>query len=317
MISLRSTDIRFIWAILFLWILSIFNPTNSLLAQGCSDAGICSSQGYASETSAVDSGKAPSYFRFSTGYALGEKFTHQFTLQPEFIIGLFKNTQVSIRMPYQFNSGKLGFHQGLGDPILVVSQRVSLSSDLSLSISGGIRFPINRAAHDSLPMPYQTSLGTLDALLAMEIHYRALKLRTGYQRVLHHQNENRYLPPTGLPLEDVYFASRNLRRGNDWMLRADYLFPFSKWTLIPGMLMVWRLSPDEYQNAQNVGIEFPDSDGPTFNLIFNASIPLKNNWVLEPLLAAPVFAREERPDGLTRNLVATITLMKRLSPRLR
>ena len=162
-------------------------------------------------------------------------------------------------------------------------------------------------------MPYQTSLGTLDALLAIEIQYHALKIRTGYQRVLHHQNENRYLPPSDLPIDETYFASRNLRRGNDWMLRADYLFPFSKWTFIPGMLMVWRLSPDEYQNAQNIRVRFPESDGPTFNLIFNAFIPLKKNWTLEPLLAAPVFAREERPDGLTRNLIATITLMKRLN----
>lgn len=310
---LRNTQSHVNRSVLFLLIFASLNLFHSLYAQGCSDAGICSTQGYSMDQTSGDSLSVPSYFRISSGYALGEKFTHQFTLQPEFILGLTKHNQISLRLPYQINAGNLGFHQGLGDPILILTQGVQVHSKLSFSLSGGIRFPMNKANQDSLPMPYQTSLGTLDALFALEMQYHHLRLRTGYQVVLNHLNENRYLPPLNLPLDEVYFASRNLKRGNDWMLRADYVFPFFNWNFVPGMLMVYRLSPDQYQDAQNESILFPESDGPTFNIILNASIPLQKNWTLEPLIAAPVFAREERPDGLTRNLVATLTVMKRFN----
>jgi hypothetical protein len=285
----------------------------NLFGQGCSDAGICSVQGYTTESEKQDSGFTPSFFRFSAGYALGEKFTHQLFLQPELVIGIVKGTQVILRAPYQINTGKAGFTYDFGDPMVLISHQLHLNQDCAISGLAGIRFPANRAAKNSLPMPYQTSLGTIDGLLSFEIQYKSWSIRTGYQRVLKHQNENAYLAPfENLGDDPVFFSSRRLRRGNDWMLRADYGFNFTKWRFTPGALMVWRLRKDQYLTEQGLMMSYPLSSGPTFNIVLQGFIPIGQKWFIEPLLASPILAREERPDGLTRNLVASMTIIRRL-----
>jgi hypothetical protein len=112
--------------------------------------------------------------------------------------------------------------------------------------------------------------------------------------------------------DPVFFSSRRLRRGNDWMLRADYGFNFTKWRFTPGALMVWRLRKDQYLTEQGLMMSYPLSSGPTFNIVLQGFIPIGQKWFIEPLLASPILAREERPDGLTRNLVASMTIIRRL-----
>jgi hypothetical protein len=87
------------------------------------------------------------------------------------------------------------------------------------------------------------------------------------------------------------------------MLRTQYTVQNKKWTFVPGAFMVWRLQADRFQNEENQYVIMPDSKGPTFNVVLRSLIPIHDKHSLELMLAGPVMARKQRPDGLTRVLV--------------
>ena len=87
------------------------------------------------------------------------------------------------------------------------------------------------------------------------------------------------------------------------MLRTQYTVQNKKWAFVPGAFMVWRLQADRFQNEENQYVIMPDSKGPTFNVVLRSLIPIQDKHSLELMLAGPVMARKQRPDGLTRVLV--------------
>jgi hypothetical protein len=275
-----------------------------VFAQGCSDAGVCSI--YHTETDSSE--MAVHQFRQGIQYSLGERFVHQFTWTTELSLALSPKGRLTGRMPLSTTLGNIGDYTGPGDLTLLYSHTEMNEKGARLSLTAGSRVPLSNAGAAGLPMPFQPGLGTWDAMFAVEGEYKDFALQLGYQHVLQHYNANSYLPP-GQPEDhrgDGFFASRNLRRGNDFLLRTQYTLRKEKWIFIPGAMLVWRLQPDTYQNAENTTVVLDQSQGPTVNIVLRSQIPVHENHSLDILLAGPVFARKQRPDGLTRLLVLGI-----------
>ena len=204
-------------------LLSVFAMLTNIAsrAQGCSDAGFCTS-GALQHSAATDS---PS--RSSLGLSLtigsGEQGVTIIIPQVEWKQELARWWNLELKLPYYFASGNLGTNSGIGDPIAALTKSWEAGKSWRLFATGGTRISLtNSGANDKhsrpLPMPYQRGLGTTDLILGVGAQHRWLFLSAGYQQPLFSYNDNGYLSGA-MPLEgaeyNAYFDSRKLDRKGD------------------------------------------------------------------------------------------------------
>lgn len=83
---------------------------------------------------------------------------------------------MQLKVPYLSVSGNLGSTSGLGDPALTASYAFIKKDEERLDGLVGVKVPSGdantRSAGLSLPMPYQTSLGTTDLLLGITYRWK-------------------------------------------------------------------------------------------------------------------------------------------------
>lgn len=277
--------------------------------QGCSDAGLCTVSGLDSGFGKDEMQTTASY---STIFGLGEQNVFHITAQLEVVIPTFKNQAVQIKIPDNFTLGNLGNISGLGDLSLSLNQRLFSQDKLSLNLVAGIKIPSNDAnkAKDGYPLPmaYQTSLGTYDMILGVSTNYNTWQISFGYQHSFEH-NLNEFEHKDSNPENfNNYQQSYYLQRADDIMLRVEKEFEIDKYNLIFGVLPIYHLWEDKILDGQKV----PGSSGLTLNLNAKAEKMLKNNMLLNLIIAAPIIDREIRPDGLTRSFVIVVSIAKRL-----
>ena len=160
-----------------------------------------------------------------------------------------------------------------------------------------------------LPMPYQTSLGTNDLVLGASFGFMHWNFGIGFQHVIENKNKNRFLKIRWYGNSDAqkYFESNLLDRGDDALVRAERNFNLKKFFFTAGLLGIYRLQKDKINTLQNESIDVIGSDGLTFNLTGSAQYNLSSSFDLKFSFGTPVVVREARPDGLTRELVTTIS----------
>lgn len=277
--------------------------------QGCSDAGLCTVSG-------LDSGfgkdEIQTTGKYSTIFGLGEQNVFHITAQFEVVIPTFKYQTVQIKMPYNFTFGNLGNISGLGDLSISLNQRISSKDNFSLNLIAGMKIPSNDAnkAIDGhpLPMAYQTSLGTYDVIFGISTNYQTWHISFGYQHSFGH-NLNEFEHKDSNPENfNNYQESYHLKRADDIMLRVEKEFEIADYNLLFGVLPIYHLWEDKILDGKDV----TGSSGLTLNLNVAAKKKLKNNMLLNLILAAPVIDREARPDGLTRSFVVVVSLAKTL-----
>jgi len=176
--------------LLFLIASYLFTATQAM-AQGCSDAGICS-MGSLEGTQPL----AGSQNRFSVAHliGMGEHFEkgEQKTILNTLRFGasalLFKNTLLDAKIPITFVNGDLGKTSGLGDLSISLSQLVKEQENYRLLVSAGAKLRTNHADKSnngrSFPMAYQTSLGTNDLLLGISLYSPKWHISAGKSRVV-------------------------------------------------------------------------------------------------------------------------------------
>lgn len=155
-------------------------------------------------------------------------------------------------------------------------------------------------------MAYQTSLGTYDIILGINSMYKNWNFGLGYQHSFGNnlnKFEHRYDNPANF---NNYNESYNLKRADDIMARIEYLVSINKTKIVFGAIPIYHLADDVIKGSQKVA----NSSGLTLNLIGKSHIFIKNNWIMEMVLAAPIIDKESRPDGLTRSFVAMISFSK-------
>jgi len=291
-------------------------------AQGCSDAGVCTAGPIGELPLLGDSSTAyaPRHFaRLTYSYAVGEQRTTITQVVPEFSFGITHRLAVQVKLPYISASGNLGSNSGVGDPTVTTSYAFVKTDNQRLDGIIGAKFPSGdanaKANGRSLPMPYQTSLGTTDLLLGINYRWKRWSGALAYQHVLDQGNANGFLRSVWDDTEKAqgYFEAYQLERANDAVGRIQYAFKFRKLSVQPGLLAIVHLGEDVQGNSaeppQRVTIN--GSSGLTLNLTVDARYALNRHWSVELAYGSPLVVREVRPDGLTRSLVANLGIAYR------
>ncbi|MEO8147522.1 MAG: hypothetical protein ABI723_07795 [Bacteroidia bacterium] len=289
--------------------LILFLNQSSLHAQGCSDAGFCTIGALQHQEQIDSSFKQKA--KLSLSYGFGEQGTVIFQTIPEVEFSFLKNNSIQFKIPYSFINGNLGSVNGVGDIAFSITQTLKSTEKAKLNVTLGTKIATGHANSKlnsrSLPMPYQTSLGTYDFIAGASYQYKKWNISAGYQGVLSNKNENGFLRIYWEDNADAqkYFESNLLNRGDDGLLRVERNFSFKKIELSTGLLAIYRLQKDKITDETGNEIALKHSDGLTLNLTGSAQYDFSKRMGINLSFGTPLIVREYRADGLTRSLVIT------------
>lgn len=292
--------------------------SQNLKSQGCSDAGLCTAG------SMKDNGADDEKWRFgiNSQYGQGDQKVDIFTQQLEISRRFSDKLLVQVKMPWINTSGNLGSNQGIGDLVLTGNYKHRVSDDVIYNINLGFRVPTgntnagnidvvaNPGPPTSLPMPYQTGLGTFDVLTGMDIRYRSVwQFALGFQLPLIQNNTNNFnaLFASMVPNASGYFYSANLKRKADIVARIEKKFELNKSiALFANVIPIYHVGDDTHTGFNGEKLVYQQSSGLTLNTGAGLMAELSKSSVMRLSFAAPMITRKERPDGLTRHFVAGI-----------
>jgi hypothetical protein len=241
-----------------------------------------------------------------------------------------------VKLPYQAVSGRLAQTQGMGDISLCFTRAVKQSDNFNINLSFGAKIPTNRSDKTvkaptgaderwPLPMYYQTSLGTFDLISGISIINRKWLFATGIQIPLNH-NHNQFVwsswaeANTDLKFyADEYNQAKNLKRGVDVMLRVERNFRFSKFNFSAGLLPIYRVTRDQFtksgtqEGSPLVTVKPKEASGLALSVISTVGYSFNVRSGVRLLVGHKIndIQRKSNPDGLTRELVSTITYIYR------
>lgn len=287
---------------IFILLVLVFTTTFSS-AQGCSDAGICSiGNSFQSsekefknniEISAIFGAGEADVTYFSPYISYGRKVNERFSW--------------STKVTFSAASGSFGTRAAFGDAFLVGNYTFIAKNNTQWSALVGSKIPFTTANLKingfSLPLDYQSSLGTFDLFLGTNLNYKKWDFNAAIQVPVFNNNKNSYFAEYA-GTDD--FPTTNLfERKADALFRTTYTIktPNSKFTFKPNVLFIYHLGEDSFENIFGKRESIKGSDGLTLNgnLITNYKINKQNS--IELSLAAPFVVRDSRPDGLTRSFV--------------
>ena len=286
--------------ILILLILFLVNKIN---AQGCSDAGICSiNKGFVN-----DSLQLKNNLEFSSIYSLGEADVQYLSHYISYTKRFNKRFAFTSKVTLSTANGSFGTRTQFGDAFLIGNYTFAAKNNKQWSTLFGLKFPFTASNLKingySLPLDYQSSLGTIDVFVGTNLHYKRWDFNAALQIPVVNLNKNSYFKEFS-GTDD--FPSTNLfERKPDALVRATYSLksPSKKFTFKPNILFIYHLGEDSFENIFGQRENIKGSDGLTLNgnLITNYKINKQNS--IELSLAAPFVVRDVRPDGLTRSFV--------------
>lgn len=277
----------------------------SLQGQGCSDAGFCSIQGMNGQPVIQDTTQNPK-FSLSLSANIGRTFQNILLFSPilEGNYQVNQGLQLSLRLV-----SALRWHEeltvfGLADAF--ISSTITIHPQHKLIL--GCKVPFHRANQTyegiSLPMPFQTSLGTYDLIAGYAFQIKRLSFHLGIQYPII-QNLNAFVRDSVLNrwgeghFLAVYTNTYQFRRSGDALVRVSYQSPDrpgGKWKFVYSVLGIYHLQNDTYGVVKQ---PIQGSQGLTLNLNATASYSVRQNQNIEMLAGFPVIARKVRPEGLS------------------
>lgn len=279
-----------------------------LHAQGCSDAGFCTI-GSLKQLPATDS--SATKHKITLGAAIGLGDDDVFVCSPvlQYDLNLHRGISVEGRLSGSYASGRLGSVAGAGDIIADVIKTMNISDQWKLKVLVGVKIPLSNSDLQvngrSLPMQYQSSLGTYDVIAGATFAHRRWQLSAGCQQPLSGANGNRFSRVMWSGhAADAYPESDMLDRRGDILLKGSYSAPIGRrWAVCPGALLVYHLGKDRYYDAAaDKMMPLDGSEGLTLNATLNIIYTMKT-WTFGLVAGRPLVVRDIRPDGLTRSIV--------------
>jgi hypothetical protein len=291
-------------------------------SQGCSDAGFCTmgamkpDQPYNKKIQFRLRSMEVSFYRGTTTLT---PIVYVATADMSFSLNSKNSFQV--KLPFQFVEGRLAKTSSLSDISLCFTRNIYSSDKFDLNLSVGGKIPTNNSDLSSngnaLPMYYQTSLGTYDFIAGLSLINRNWLFATGIQIPLN-ENKNqfdwhRWSDPD--PVEQAYVQkyanATNLARGADVMLRIERNFRFSRLNFSLGALPIYRITPDVITNAKgirtSIDAEGNVASGLALSVIGTVGYSFNVRSGIRLLIGHKIIKRHFSPDGLTRELVSSIT----------
>ena len=283
-------------------------------AQGCSDAGVCTLHSIKNNAEAHES-KDGKRNDVSVGFAYGkgERSTNNYTGYVEYTRTISNRTSVTGKLGYSFINGELANTNGLTDLFLSVNHAFDVKKKWQKSFVVGLKLPFDVADINKngiqLPMPYQTSLGTIDLVLAINYNRKNFGATLALQQPLKSQNDNTFLPGgfQSEPLTVFYWPTNEFERKGDVVGRASYTFKTgNRFSIRPSLLGIYHWDNDTYLDNNKMRRAIFNSRGLTLNANVFVDYRLRNGNGFELSLGTPFVVREQRPDGLTRSFVASL-----------
>lgn len=241
-------------------------------------------------------------------YGVGDNHTSIITNNIEINYRLLnRKLYAQIKIPYIAVNGDLANTKGLGDLTLSLSYTAINKKKKNLSFVAGVKIPTNESNlsedNDPLPMVYQTSLGSKDALIGFNYRYSKWDVTFAYQHSFNATN-NKYLHnPLKNDNYNRYFESNQLKRADDGVFRINRSFLLKKGTITSGLLFIYHLQNDTYVDAFGNRKTAEGSKGLTLNLNIAAIYPIVKKVDFTFIFARPLIIRDARPDGLTRDYI--------------
>jgi hypothetical protein len=310
-------------------VLALLLPDTQLYAQGCSDAGFCTMG--ALKPDQPFNKKVPLKLRsmelsFYRGTTTLTPVVYVATADLNFNV-LDNKSFFQIKIPYQAVNGNFGSTGGMSDLSLCFTRAVISTDKFDLNISVGAKIPGNRANlkddHFGLPLPmyYQVSLGTYDAIAGISFINSKWLLATGIQHPFNRNaNEFRwsqwdpvYQNGNGVDYVHAYDKPYKLKRGTDIMLRLERNFRYSRFNFSAGLLPIFRITHDEIEDPAGSGnrITLRGTTGMALSGILTAGYSFNVRTGIRLLVGRKITQREVNPDGLTREMVTTFSYFYR------
>jgi len=188
------------------------------------------SQGMARE----DVSKSPRcIFNYIISYGSGDNQTGVVSNNLEINYRILnKKLYAQLKIPYVYVSGDLGNTNGVGDLTLSMSYTAIRKKKSNLSVVAGMKIPTNNSDlainNEPLPMAYQTSLGSRDALFGVNYGFNKWNVTFAYQHSFN-SNNNEYLHSNlNRATYNDYFESNQLKRADDGVFRVNRSFLLRK-----------------------------------------------------------------------------------------
>ena len=298
------------------------------LAQGCSDAGFCTMGAMKPDQPYNKKIKIKlRSIEFSQYYGLTHFNNHIYVSTLEANIGIGKKYVAQAKIPYQVAHGHLGTFQSLSDISLSLTRNVVSTETFDINITVGTKIPSNNGDKQqlnglSLPMYYQTSLGTNDIVIGASIISRQWLFAVGYQQALN-KNQNGFWwaewqqdRPQDFSYISQYAQSNNLQRGKDVMLRIERNFRLARFNASIGLLPIYRLTKDivsipdinhRDDPSFNTVKKVDSSDGLALSGIYTIGYNFNVRSGIKLLVGNKFSQRGKNPDGLSREFVTSFT----------
>jgi hypothetical protein len=295
-------------------ILTILFSATELHAQGCSDAGVCTIHSIKNNAEGHESKQGrKNDLSIGFGYGKGERSTNNYTGYLEYTRSLSNRTSLTGKISYNAITGELAKTNGPGDLFLSVNHAFDLKKKWQKSFVVGLKLPFDGADISKngieLPMSYQTSLGTVDLVLALNYTRKQWGATLALQQPLKAQNENKFLPGDypSVPLTLKYWPTNEFERKGDIVGRVSYSIKVGeRFSIRPSLLGIYHLANDTYKDSNKQTRPIYNSLGLTLNGNVFFDYRLKSGNGFELSFGTPFIVRDQRPDGLTRKFVATL-----------
>lgn len=280
----------------------------NVYSQGCSDAGICSFS-----DSNLENKTQKNSLEF--GYIFG-KGLEDITYNSGFVSYARKiNEKLSLALKVNYNqaNGSFGTLGNFGDAFLSGNYTLNKKEKSALSVSFGAKIPFtlsNRKINEfSVPLDYQPSLGTFDALFGIDYTFKKWNFDAALQLSVFQTNKNSYFDEYS---DSNNFPTTNLfRRKSDALARVTYNLTFkslTNWTFKPILLAIYHLGNDTYEDIFGNRQTIENSNGLTLNANLITDYKINTFNIVSLSLASPLVVREIRPDGLTRSFTLSLSL---------
>lgn len=229
---------------------------------------------------------------------------------------LNQKNSFQVKLPYQAITGRLANTDGIGDISLSFTRNIYTTERFDINFSLGTKIPTNASdkSIDGFPLPmyYQTSLGTYDFISGVSMITRKWLFATGIQVPLN-KNDNQFLWSrwVGSGEDPVYIEkydrANQLKRGIDVMLRAERNFRFARFNFSTGLLPIYRITRDVVEIPDGNKVTLDDAKGLALSVIVTGGYSLNVRNGIRLLVGHKLVQRDNNPDGLTRELVSTIS----------
>ncbi|MFN7708466.1 MAG: hypothetical protein ACK5QE_07385 [Sphingobacteriia bacterium] len=297
----------------YLLLVAVLMPTLAK-AQGCSDAGFCTITG--SHGQSIDS--LHNRLEIGNVYAVAEEDVQVNTQYITYRRQFGARWAASVKTTFSTAWGNFGTRGHFGDVYgtgFYTLSHPSVPKKVMWNALLGVKVPTNlgnlKINQNPLPIVYQSSLGTVDAIAGLNATIESWTLDAAVQLPVVQSNRNSFFAEQSGT--DVFPSTNLFERRPDALLRVTYNYQTDdrRLTVRPNLLAIYHLGEDTFEDALGKRQDIKGSDGLTLNINLIADYFWVPRHGLELSVAGPLVVREERPDGLTRGLTAGLAYIAR------